>query len=388
MTDAPDAALVAEKVEGAREAVAEDEHVDAWLTFTRETDESGDPMLPYLLGFDVVWPTAVVIGPDDSVVALGRHDAPTAEELGVHEVVAYDESIRDPLREALDGLDAHTVGLNYDRDDTAADGLTHGLFLRLCDLLPDREFVPAGELVRAVRGLKSPTEHERIERAAQTTEELLQAAASTWTPETTEAEFAAFLHDRMTERGLGSAWAGDYCPTVHMGGDSEVGHTLPGEHTLEEGDVLHVDFGVREDGYAADLQRVWVRGEPSDDLRAAFRDVRAAIDAGHRELRPGAVGHEVDAAARSALVDRDWPAFEHAFGHQVGRAAHDGGTLLGPEWERYGEAPRGEVRAGEVYTMELGVDTERGYVGQEELVRVVEGGTEWVVPPQTRLRRL
>jgi Xaa-Pro aminopeptidase len=383
-----DTELITEKVEQARNAVSAVEHVDAWLTFCRETNEVSEPALPYVLGFDVVWPTAIVIGPEDSTVVLGRHDAPTAEQLGVHEVKPYDESIRTPLQETLDAMDAETVGLNYDRDDNVADGLSHGLFLRLQDLLPEREFVSASEIVGRVRGLKSPTERERVTRAAETTEELLQTAASTWTPETTEAEFSEFLHERMRERDLGAAWAWDYCPTVHMGGDSDVGHTLPGEHTLDEGEILHVDFGVRKDDYAADIQRLWVRGEASAELKEVFRDVRAAIDAGHEMLAAGVAGHEVDTAAREELTSRGHPAFEHAFGHQVGRVAHDGGTLLGPEWDRYGDAPRGEVRAGEIYTMELGVDTEWGYVGQEEMVAVTESGTEWVVPPQTSLRTL
>ncbi|MXR42092.1 M24 family metallopeptidase [Halobaculum sp. WSA2] len=382
-----DAAVVAEKVAAAREAVAASDEADAWLSVGRETDVSPEPCFPYLLGFDVVWPTAVVVGPESSAVVLGRHDAPTARDLGVHEVRAYNESIAEPLREVLDGMGAERVALNFDRDDVVADGLSHGLFLQLREYLPDREFTSASDLIRRLRGVKSETEYERVRAAATETEELLQTATATWTPETTEREFADFLHERMTDRGLDSAWAWDYCPTVHMG-DREVGHTLPADHTVDEGELLHVDFGVRRDGYASDIQRLWVRGEASEGLREAFRDVRAAIDAGHDVLGAGAVGHEVDTAAREELTSRGWPAFDHAFGHQVGRAAHDGGTLLGPEWERYGEAPRHEVRPGEVYTMELGVATEWGYVGQEEMVRVTDSGTEWVVPPQTELRTL
>lgn len=382
-----DTELIEEKVPQARRAVA-DADADAWLVFCRETDEMAEPTLPYVLGFDVVWPTAVVVGPDSSTVVLGRHDAPNAEQLGVHEVRPYDESIETALRETVDEMGAETVALDYDRDDSAADGLTVGLYRRLQELLPDREFVSAGEIVRRVRGLKSDTELSRIRAAARETTELLRTAADRWTPATTEREIVEDLHDRLRERDLGTAWAWDYCPTVHLGGDSDVGHTLPGEHTLDDGEVFHVDFGVRRDGYAADLQRVWVRGEPSAELRAAFDDVRAAVDAGRERLAPGVPGHEVDAAARETLTDRGHPAFQHAFGHQVGRVAHDGGTLLGPEWERYGDAPRGAVRAGEVYTVELGVETEWGYVGQEEMVRVTASGTEWIVPPQTELARL
>lgn len=383
-----DVDLIAEKVAVARDAVAEAEGADAWLTFCRETDEIHEPCLPYLLGFDVVWPTAIVIGADESAVVLGRHDAPNAEDLGIHTVHPYDESMGPLLRDVLDGMEADRVALNYDRDDNVADGLTHGLYLRLQDLLPDREFVTAGEIVGTVRGLKSPTELERIERAAETTEDLLTEMIAEWTPETTEAELATFVHERMREEGYGSAWAWDYCPTVHAGGASEVGHTLPGDRTVPSGELLHVDFGVVRDGYAADLQRLYVRGEIDPGLKAAFEDVRAAIAAGQERIEPGVRGVEVDRAARTELTDRGWPAFDHAFGHQVGRAAHDGGTLLGPDWERYGEAVQGRVRTDEVYTVELGVETEWGYVGQEEMVSVTETGTEFVVSPQSELRRL
>ncbi|MFW5934708.1 MAG: M24 family metallopeptidase [Halolamina sp.] len=382
-----DERLVAEKVEQARAAVA-DSDADAWVVFCRETDEINEPTLPYVLGFDVVWPTAVVVGPGESTVILGQHDAPTAEELGVHKVRSYDESIQKPLGAALSRLAADTVAVNFDRDDNVADGLTHGMYLRLQDLLPGREFVGAGDIVADVRGIKSETEHERIVAAAETTLDLLHDAAEAWTPDTTEAEVADYLHERMREAGYDSAWSWDYCPTVHAGGAADVGHTLPGNRTVPEGELLHVDFGVVKDGYAADLQRLWVNGEPPEGLVEAFEDVRAAIEAGYDELEPGAVGHRVDARARAELVARDRELFDHAFGHQVGRSAHDGGTLLGPEWERYGESVDGEVRPGEVYTMELGLDTEWGYVGQEEMVRVTEEGTGYVVDPQTQLWRL
>ena len=382
-----DTSLVREKVEQARTAVAESD-ADAWLIFCRETDEIAEPSLPYVLGFDVVWPTAVVIGPDRSTVILGENDAANAEALGVHDVRVYDESIREPLRGTLSAMDAEVLALDFDRDDTAADGLTHGMYLRLDDLLPGREFVGAGEIVADVRGIKSDTEHERITAAAETTLDLLRGLAEWWTPETTEADAADWLHERMRENGYDSAWSWDYCPTVHAGGDAEPGHTLPGDRTVGEGEIVHVDFGVVVDGYAADLKRVWVRGEPDPGLREAFEDVRAAVEAGCEELEPGAVGHRVDARARAELVARDRPLFDHGLGHQVGRAAHDGGLLLGPQWERYGGAVEGEVRPGEVYTVELGLDTEWGYVGQEEMLRVTEDGTEFVVEPQTELWEL
>jgi len=393
----PDTDLVAEKVRQAEGRLA-DRGIDCWLTFARETTEVGDPAVDLVLGFDVVWETAVLVTPDGpNHVVIGRHDAPNAEDLGVYEVHAYDESIDAAFADAVGAVDPETVALNYSREYPAADGLTHGLYGRVTDLLADAGYpdrVESAEpVVYDLRARKTATEHGRIRAAADRTVALLEAVADAWTPATTEADVAALCHDVMCEEGLGSAWSWDYCPTVHAGGAAPVGHTLPGDRTVPPGEVLHVDFGVEREGYCADLQRVFYhpRG-PEDDppagLVEAHRDVRAAIDAAFDALAPGVAGHAVDTAAREAITDRGWPEFKHAVGHAVGRNAHDAGVLLGPRWDRYGDRPDGEVGTDEVYTLELGVDTEWGYVGQEELVVVRADGPEYLVAPQTELRRL
>jgi len=390
-----DQIIVEEKVRQAREVVA-DAEADVWLTFARETSEIDEPCLPYVLGFDVVWPTMILVTAGRSAAIIGRHDAPNAEELGVHEVYPYDASLADAFHEFLDDVDPDSIAVNYSRDNNVADGLTHGLYLRLQSLLEGTDYegslVSADPIVSELRGIKSETERERIVAAAEETEAFLAEMIDEWSPDWTEADVSDYLHGRMGEEGYGSAWSWDYCPTVHAGGESPVGHTLPGDRTLPTGEILHVDFGVVKDGYAADMQRLYYRPaddeDPPADLQAAFEDVRAAIDAGLAALEPGVEGHVVDDAARDELTDRGWPEYQHAFGHQVGRNAHDGGALLGPLWERYGDQPRREVRTGEIYTAELGVETEYGYIGQEEMVLITDDGYEFVVDPQRELRTI
>jgi Xaa-Pro aminopeptidase len=389
-----EANLVEEKTDQAIAALDELD-IDWWLTFCRETTELPDPCVPFLLGFDVVWPTMIIITADGQRhVLLGRHDAPTARELGVYEVHPYDESIDEPFHDLRQELDPQQIAVNIDEDDVTADGLTHGLYRRLENLLAETPqagaLQSATPVIRRVRGQKSETEHKRVQRAAETTTDLLGAMASTWRPTWTEADIAGWLHQRITDRGLDTAWSWDYCPTVHAGPESEVGHTVPGDRALAPGELLHVDFGVQQQGYAADLQRVYYlpredEGVVPSVLQAAFEDVRDAIAAGREALAPGVPGHEVDGAARDLITDRGHAAYAHALGHQVGRSAHDGGTLLGPKWDRYGESVEHPVRAGEIYTLELGADTEFGYVGQEEMVRVTGDGADWVVRPQTEI---
>ena len=271
------------------------------------------------------------------------------------------------------------------------------MYRRLTDLLDGTPFTDrfesAAPIMVGLRSSLTPTERERMERAVDITAGILDDATSEWTPDWTEAQFSEYCHSRMREDGLDSAWSWDGCPMVDGGADAEVGHSLPGDRTLPPGEVLHVDFGVRYDGYAADIQRLYYYASdkhpaPPEKLQDAFNDVRAAIDTGMEALEPGVAGYEVDAAVRKAITDRGWPEFKHAAGHTVGRNAHDAGPLLGPRWERYGERPERAVAAGEIYTLELGVETEYGYLGQEEMIEVTDDGATYFYPPQTELRVL
>jgi Xaa-Pro aminopeptidase len=152
-----------------------------------------------------------------------------------------------------------------------------------------------------------------------------------------------------------------------------------------------MDFGVKQDGFCSDLQRMWYfpdEGETGipDDIRRAWDACWGAIDAGASVLKRGVQGWEVDAAARSYLVEAGYPEYQHALGHGLGRVAHDGATLLGPRWDRYGNTPYGVVEAGNVFTLELGTFVPgRGYIGLEEDVLVTESGIEWLSTPQHEL---
>ncbi len=387
--------LVPEKLDQAVE-ILDEQDVDLWLTLVRETLLTTDPCLDLVAGVYCAWQGAFLVSRTGERIAIvGRFDAPSVVQLGAYDVVGYDESVRPALREVVERLAPRSIAVNYSESDPAADGLTHGLWLVLQETLagsPYRERLVSSEgIVNALRGRKSPDEVRRIRGAVEATEEILERVGAELRPGQSEVEIASRMHDEVAARDLGYAWGKEHCPAVNAGPDKEVGHSAPGDLLTSRGELLHVDFGVSRDDYCSDLQRVWYfldEGEtsPPEDVARAWQALWDSVDAGVEKLRPGAIGWEIDAAARKSLVAAGFPEPKYALGHQLGRTAHDGGTLLGPPWDRYGTAPMGRIEEGNVFTVEFGTAVPgRGYIGLEEDVLVTADGVEWLSTPQREL---
>lgn len=388
--------IVNEKLDQAVELLKE-LGIDAWLTFVRETTLTPDPCLEMVAGLGVTWHSAFLISSTGERVAIvGRYDADNIRAIGGYtQVTPYDESIRPALKQAVAWLDPQSIALNYSESDPAADGLTYGLYRTLLETFDgtpyaDR-FVSGEAFISSLRGRKSPGEVALIREAIKTTERLYADAGAALAVGQTEREIADRLHAARKALGLGTAWDEPYCPIVNAGPESAPGHAAPGHFKVQRGQLVHMDFGVKQDGFCSDIQRMWYVPEEGEqgiphDIQQAWDACWGAIDAGAAALKPGAQGWEVDAAARAYLVNAGYPEYRHALGHHLGRVAHDGSSLLGPRWDRYGNTPFGVVEVGNVFTLELGVAVpNRGYVGLEEDVLVTENGLEWLSTPQREL---
>ncbi|MCC7354718.1 MAG: aminopeptidase P family protein [Anaerolineae bacterium] len=371
--------------------------IDAWLLLGRETEELHDPSLPLLLETNVTWPSAFILtARGERIAIVGRYDVDNVRAAGGWpQVTGYDQSLRPPLRDTLARLNPGQIAINYSTGDATADGLTHGLWLWLQDALAGTSFTKrlvTGEgIVAALRGRKTPSELGALRRAITTTEEIFRAIAGYLRAGRSGLQVRDYAHKEVRRRGLATAWDAAMCPIVTVGPESAIGHVRATDHALSRGELMHLDFGVRQDGFCSDLQRTWYlrrRGEKKapDEVQRAFDAVLAAIRTGHESLRPGITGWQVDAAARRAITGAGYPEYQHALGHGLGRSTHDGATLLGPRWERYGRTPYGVVEAGNVFTLELGAQVAGyGFIGLEEDVLVTPAGCEYMSTPQTEI---
>lgn len=363
--------------------------LDAWLIAVRESSERPDPALRYFVDQDFTWNSYFLFTPARSCALVATFDAPDLKAVGIFdEVRTYKEGPKAALLTLLGECDPHRIGINVSRHDALADGLTAGLRDALEETLsgtPYAGFLTSAEaLVGRLRSVKLPEEQALIRCAVEETEEIFEAVSREIRVGMTAREVAARFHARADRAGARTAWPRRHCPSVTVGAAAPVGHVSPGEDRVTGGCIVHADFGIVRDDYCSDLQRLWYvapKGtrEAPEAVLTAYAAIVEAIEAGAHALTPGSEGWAVDQAARASLLAKGYPEYAHALGHHLGRAVHDGGGVLGPKWERYGDEPYRKVEVGHVYTLEPSVHLpEHGLVSLEEDVVVVGGHTEFL----------
>ncbi|MEP7291053.1 MAG: Xaa-Pro peptidase family protein [Chloroflexota bacterium] len=376
--------------------ILNEQNVDMWLTFVRETEHNADPALRLISPSNLTWHSALIITRSGyKVVIAGRYEVVNFKRMGGwDEVISYDQSIQPALIEVLDRLQPKQIAVNYSESDTAADGLSHGMYLTLQRYLQGKpyELISAENILNSLRGRKTPGEVARIRAAVALTDDIIDRITEYLKPGMNELQLAHFIHEEYRKEGVVPSWDPGHCPTVSCGPDTPVGHTSPSdEYAAKAGQTVRIDQGVILNEYISDIQRVWYLMPSGENkipapVQHAFDAVRGAILAAGAVLKPGVQGCIVDDAARAFIVNAGYEEYQHAVGHQIGRTVHDGSTLLGPRWERYGKTPFGIVEKDNCFTLELGVMVpDYGLVSLEEDVIVTDDGYEWLGQPQTEI---
>jgi Xaa-Pro aminopeptidase len=346
---------------------------------------------------DLTWQSALILTKSGERIAIvGRLEAEAARRTSAYDtIIHYDQSIQPELIRVLERLNPNSIAINYSVNDVHADGLSYGMYQLLCKYLEGTPYFSkletAEKVHSALRGRKTPQEIERIRAAIRTTFAIFHRTFETIKIGMTEKEVSDFMHSQLEGSGVQPAWELINCPTVNAGPDSSIGHVGPTELKISPGHIVHFDFGVLQDDYCSDIQRVvyFLRPDekaPPPEVLQGFNTVREAIQRAFDAMKPGVTGKYIDQIARQTIINAGYPEFPYGTGHQVGRVVHDGAGMLGPEWERYGDTPNYPLETGQVYTIEPGLAvTGFGYIGIEEDVLVTESGAEYLGDPQTEL---
>ncbi|MFA7287745.1 MAG: Xaa-Pro peptidase family protein [Melioribacteraceae bacterium] len=389
-------AMVLEKIDQAVK-ILQEKDIDMWMTFVRETGNIKDPMLDMIVGTNATWSSAFIITKTGETHAIiGSLELENMKTVGTYKVLhSYLKGVKETLVEVLSKLNPNKIAINYSRNSTLADGLTHGLYLELIEHLKGTGFedklISSEEIVAALRGRKSETELALMKTAIVETLKIFDETSKFIQVGKSELEIAEFVRNITKERGFGLSWEKEYCPSVFSGPDTAGAHSGPTDRKVQPGHVINMDFGINYKGYCSDLQRTWYVLKPGEDkapaeVQKGFDVIRDSITLAAEGIKPGRKGWEIDAISRDYIVGQGYEEFPHGLGHQVGRFAHDGGALLGPRWERYSNLPYLELEAGQIFTIEprLTIDG-YGIATIEEEVIIKETGAEFISERQTEI---
>jgi Xaa-Pro aminopeptidase len=230
---------------------------------------------------------------------------------------------------------------------------------------------PVQGWVEALRMVKSAEEISLIRQSVTTNSRAFEQTLRHVKAGMTESDLAAELEYRMRQLG---AEKPAFETIVASGARSALPHAQPTRAKLSAGDLVVVDMGAFENGYASDMTRMLSVGAPNAKIKRMYRAVLEAQLAGVDAVRPGVTAVRVDAAARNVLkgygLDK---AFTHSTGHGLGLEIH--------EPPRLGKRDRNRLQPGMVVTIEPGVYVEGfGGIRIEDTVLVTDTGCEILTP--------
>ncbi len=217
-------------------------------------------------------------------------------------------------------------------------------YLALTAAAQDVELVPTLAISR-VRAVKSPAELERHRRAEKIADAAAIAGMKAVEPGANEYEVGLVAEEEL--RRLGDLETAGGC-IISAGVNSASGSSLPTRRKkIERGEWVLFDVLPKFDGYAGDIARMRLAGDPSD-LSEELRHLHATTVLMNAEVtktvKPGVTPAHLNAVAKAVADDAGLGEYKiELVGHGVGLDIHDVPDYYYDDYE---------LRVGEVFTIE------------------------------------
>jgi methionyl aminopeptidase len=125
--------------------------------------------------------------------------------------------------------------------------------------------------------------------------------------------FKGYGHDR------NNLFPATLCVSV----EDEVVHGIPDGRTLEEGQVVSVDVGVKKNGYFGDGARTFVVGRTSHEKQRLLQVTEESLYKGIEKARAGNHLHDVSSAVQQYVEAAGFSVVRDLVGHGIGKQLHE-----------------------------------------------------------------
>jgi len=125
-------------------------------------------------------------------------------------------------------------------------------------------------------------------------------------------------------------------------------HGIPGDRTLDAGDVANIDVTVTLNGWFGDSSRMYCAGPPSTKARNLIEVTHEALMRGIAAVKPGARFGDIGYAIQSYAESQRYSVVRDFCGHGIGRVFHAPPNVL--HFGRRGEGPL--LKPGMFFTIE------------------------------------
>ncbi len=187
---------------------------------------------------------------------------------------------------------------------------------------PQATFIPSDEIVASLRMRKDSHEIECMLKAVEIAQQALELTLPTIKAGVTEIQIASELTLNLLRAGSDPQFP--FSPIVSSGPNGANPHASPSERSLQQGELLVIDWGAMYKGYASDLTRTFALGNVEAEYQNIAKIVLQANSAARKLAGPGISAHQVDQAARQVIETAGYgDFFIHRTGHGLGMEGHE-----------------------------------------------------------------
>lgn len=300
----------------------------------------------------------------------GRYITQSKKEIKNAEIIVYENK-------ALESLSLLAKDIGIRRLAFESSEISYDDFIKLREALKETDLIPAGDKIKKLRVLKDFVEIDLLKKAVQIPLNAFISTVDLIRPGMREIDVALALETEMRKNGAQKI---SFDIIVASGKRSSLPHGLASEKTIENSDLVVVDFGAVYEGYSTDETCTIKVGNVGTEALKIYDTVLNAHDKAVEAAKPGVKACDVDGVARNYIQEKGYGEyFTHGTGHGVGLDVH--------ELPIVSKKSEDVLEEGMVITVEPGIYLpDIGGVRIEDMVLITSDGSEIITKCNNYLR--